>query len=222
VTQLGAVDLARTYDRRFMAVREYRQRVWDVLIRRFFQRLVPMHGTVLDLGCGWGEFVGQIRAGRKFAMDLNPAAGARLSEDVTFLHQDCSARWPMDDGSIDVVFTSNFFEHLPHKSAVQATVLEAFRTLKQGGRLICLGPNVKYLPGRYWDFWDHFVPLTELSLRELLELSGFHIELCLPRFLPYSMATGFRPPVWTVFLYLRLPWLWRLFGKQFLVVAVKP
>jgi hypothetical protein len=28
--------------------------------------------------------------------------------------------------------------------------------------------------------------------------------------------------VWTVFLYLRLPWLWRLFGKQFLVVAVKP
>ena len=219
---LHAIDLERTYDRRFGNARDYRLRVWSVLIRDFFQKLVPEAGTVLDLGCGWGEFVNQVRAGRRFGMDLNTATGARLSEHVTFLHQDCAARWPFDDGSLDAVFTSNFFEHLPDKSALQATVREAFRTLKSGGRLICLGPNIKCVPGKYWDFWDHFIPLTELSLQELMEMSGFQIERCLPRFLPFSMATGFHPPVWTVSIYLKLPLLWRLFGKQFLVVAVKP
>ena len=219
---LNAIDLERTYDRRFAEAQEYRLRVWEVLIRDFFQRFVPDDGNVMDLGCGFGEFINQIRARDRFAMDLNTAARARLGEQVTFLPQDCSTRWLLDDESLDVVFTSNFFEHLPDKSALQATVLEAFRTLKSGGRLICLGPNIKCVPGRYWDFWDHFIPLTELSLRELLELSGFRTERCLTRFLPYSMATGFRPPVWTVSMYLKLPALWRLFGKQFLVVAVKP
>ena len=219
---LPAIDLERTYDRRFGDAQDYRLRVWSVLIRDFFQEFIPEEGTVLDLGCGWGEFVNQVRATRRFGMDLNGATGARLSREVTFLHQDCATRWPFADASLDAVFTSNFFEHLPDKSALQATVLEAFRTLKPGGRLICLGPNIKCVPGKYWDFWDHFIPLTELSLRELMEMSGFRVEHCLPRFLPFSMATGFRPPVWTVSMYLRLPPLWRLFGRQFLVVAVKP
>jgi SAM-dependent methyltransferase len=218
----GGVDLAQTYERRFGEAREYRRQIWAVLIRDFFQRFVPANGVVLDLGCGWGEFITQVQAARRLAMDLNPAARSHLDEGVTFLHQDCSKRWNLGDATLDVVFTSNFLEHLPAKDSVQATVTEAFRALKPGGRLICLGPNVKYAPGEYWDFWDHFVPLTELALQEMLELTGFRVEHCVGRFLPFSMATGIRPPVWTVSVYLRLPWLWRFFAKQFLVVAVKP
>src|SRR5688572_32183982 len=75
---LPAIDLERIYDRRFGDARDYRLRVWSVLIRNFFQKLVPETGTVLDLGCGWGEFVNQVRAGRRFGMDLNSAA-ARAS-----------------------------------------------------------------------------------------------------------------------------------------------
>ena len=150
-------------------------------------------------------------------MDLNSAAGARLDKQVTFLW-DCATRWPFDNESLDAVFTSNFFEHLPDKSALQATVLEAFPTLKSGGRLICLGPNIKCVPASI-GISGIIIPLTELSLAELMEMSGFRIERCLPRFLPFSMATGFRPPVWTVSVYLKLPILWRLFGKQFLVVG---
>ena len=36
--------------------------------------------------------------------------------------------------------------------------------------MIALGPNIKYLPGSYWDFWDHFLCLTEMSLGEALEV----------------------------------------------------
>ncbi len=58
-----------------------------------------------------------------------------------------------------------------------------------------MGPNIKYLPGEYWDFWDHYVPLTEASLKEALTTRGFPVDVCLGRFLPYTMATGPRYPL---------------------------
>jgi SAM-dependent methyltransferase len=121
-----------------------------------------------------------------------------------------------------VVFTSNFFEHLPDKDCLKRTLRQALRCLKPGGRLIALGPNIKYLPGQYWDFFDHHVMLTELSLAEALEVEGFSIKKVIPRFLPYTLVGAPQYPVFLVRLYLMLPWLWAIKGKQFLIVATKP
>jgi hypothetical protein len=77
------------------------------------------------------------------------------------------------------------------------------------------------LPGRYWDFWDHYLPLTEASLCEGLKLTGFMIDFVAARFLPYSMSAGCTPPIIFLNLYVKWRWVWRFFGKQFLVVAVK-
>lgn len=215
------MELEREYERRFRDRADYRWRVWTLLTSRFFQRYIPVEGAVLELGCGWGEFINQIEARRKFAMDLNPASRERLYPSVEFCHQDCSARWPLADNTLDAIFTSNFFEHLPDKASLSRTLQEAFRCLAPSGRIICLGPNIRFLPGEYWDFWDHYLPLTDRSLTEGLELSGFTIERCLPRFLPYTMARDRNPPLWTVELYLRLPFVWRLLGKQFLLIGQK-
>src|SRR6267154_1295534 len=46
--------------------------------------------------------------------------------------------------ALDVVFTSNFFEHLPNKDAIRRTPLEVYRCLRPGGRFIAMGPNMKY------------------------------------------------------------------------------
>lgn len=215
-------ELSRVYARRFRDAAAYRQQVWRVLTAEFFQAFVPADATILDLGCGYGEFINHIAAARKFAMDLNPDARGHLAPGITFLEQDCSQKWGVPEGVLDVVFTSNFFEHLPDKPALAATLLEAFRALKPGGRLVAMGPNIKFTQGRYWDFWDHHVALTELSLTEVLEVSGFQVERKEPRFLPYTMVSGPRYPVFFLSLYLRLPLLWRLKGEQFLLVAVKP
>ena len=217
-----ADELAREYQRRFGAQADYRRRVWGMLTRDVFQRYVPEDGTVLELGCGWGEFINQIRARTKYGMDLNPEAGRRLDADVRFLEQDCSEPWPVAAASLDVVFTSNFFEHLPDKGTLSRTMKEALRCLRPGGRLVCLGPNIRYLPGAYWDFWDHYLPLTDRSLVEGLELAGFAIERSWARFLPYTMSQDRRPPLWTLWCYLRLPIAWPIFGRQFLVVARRP
>jgi SAM-dependent methyltransferase len=215
-------ELEREYAMRFAPTAQFRSGVWRLLIREFFFRWIPENSIVLDLGCGWGEFINQVPAQRKYGMDLNPASASKLGKDVTLLSQDCSARWNLEDAYLDVVFTSNFFEHLPTKESLKHTLGEAFRCLKPNGRLICLGPNIKYLPGRYWDFWDHYLPLTELSLKEGLQLAGFKIDFLAAKFLPYSMSQGFTPPLPFLRLYLKFPFLWRIVGKQFCVVARKP
>ena len=49
-----------------------------------------------------------------------------------------------------------------------------------------MGPNLRYLPGEYWDFYDHHLGLTHASLCEILAIKGFQIERCVDRFLPYT------------------------------------
>ena len=216
-----AETLRDEYRIRFAGAAEYRNSVWKILCDDYFSRFIPPTAHVLDLGSGWGEFINNVPAGRKYAMDLNPDAGQRLAADTRFLHQDCSQKWKLADESLDVVFTSNFLEHLPDKAHVERTIAEVYRCLKKDGVFICLGPNIKYVPGAYWDFWDHFIPLTELSLSEVLKLNGFGIEMTVGRFLPYSMSTGRTVPLSLVKLYLKLPVLWPLVGKQFLVLGRK-
>lgn len=199
---------------------EYRNQVWQVLAG-FFAQWIPANGAVLDLGCGHCEFVNNVRAGERFGMDLNPASTQQAAPDVKLLLQNCAEPWDIADDSLDAVFTSNFFEHLFTKSDLRDTLLQARRCLKRGGRIIALGPNIRYLPGEYWDFYDHYLPLTERSLGEVLMETGFTVEEQISRFLPYTMSRGKKQPLWMLRLYLQLKLAWPLFGKQFLVVAQK-
>ncbi len=214
-------ELERIYSVRFSGAEAYRNSVWSVLVNSFFSRWIRPEDSVLDLGCGYCEFINNVTAAQKFGMDLNPTARERMARGSRLFEQDCSAPWPLPDDSLDLVFSSNFFEHLPSKAALQATLIECYRCLKPGGRVIALGPNVKLLSGNYWDFFDHHLPLTELSLSEALIMAGYKIELARARFLPYTMSQGFHPPIWTLRLYLKVPVLWKLFGRQFLVVGRK-
>ena len=212
-------ELQSIYEHRFSSMLEYRTAVWRVLTAKFFQQFVRPSDRVLDLGCGYGEFINHIACGERFGMDLNPKSPTYLAPGVKFLAQDCSTRWQLPDASLDVVFTSNFFEHLPDKKALRDTLVEAHRCLRPGGRLIALGPNIKYVQGAYWDFWDHFLCLTEMSLGEALENNGYRVVRTHARFLPYSMVNVPRYPLAFLRAYLALPILWPIFGRQFLVVA---
>jgi SAM-dependent methyltransferase len=215
-------ELRRIYGARFEKNLDYRKRVWGVLTPEFFQPYVAPMAVVLDLGCGYGEFINTINCGKKLAMDLNPDAPRFLAAGTQFLQQDCSTRWPCADNSLDVVFSSNFFEHLPSKNALKLTLEECFRCLKPEGKLISMGPNIRFLSDNYWDFWDHHLALSDFSLTEGLENCGFAILENYPRFLPYTMVGRRESPLFLISLYLKLRPAWRIFGKQFLVVASKP
>jgi len=46
----------KLYKKRFFESAEYRKKVWKVLIDNWFSKWIPDNVTILDLGCGWGEF----------------------------------------------------------------------------------------------------------------------------------------------------------------------
>lgn len=196
--------------------------IWKVLCRHFFQRYVDADkDTVLDLACGYGEFINNIKAKRKIAVDLNPDSPASLAPGIEFHATRANELGPIPDGSVDVVFTSNFFEHLPSKTVLSEVLREVHRMLRPGGKLIAMGPNIRYLPGEYWDFIDHHLPLSERSLAEALSISGFEMVQVVDRFLPYTTQSRLPQAAWLVRAYLLMPISWRFLGKQFLVIARK-
>jgi len=217
-----SIVLQDEYQIRFESNAQYRDSVLKILCQDFYSRYINKESVLLDLGAGWGEFTRNIKARKKYAMDLNPDCGHRVHGYAEFIQQDCATVWPLQDESLDVVFTSNFLEHLPNKTAVDSTLSEALRCLKKGGLMICVGPNIRYLPGAYWDYWDHYVPITDKSMVEALNLSGFSVKETVARFLPYTMSSGYNPPLLAVKAYLSLRFVWPLFGKQFFIVAQKP
>jgi len=82
-------------------------------------------------------------------------------------------------------------------------------------------PNIRYCYKDYWMFFDHITQLDDRSLSEVLEITGFEIVECKPRFLPYT--TKCRLPKLLIFvkIYLKFPILWRIFGKQCFIYAKK-
>lgn len=214
-------DLSRIYSQRFQLNLDYRKIVWRILVDDFFSKFIPPRASVLDLGCGYGEFINNAKAEKKFAMDLNPDAPKFLGQDVVFLHQDCSQPWPPITNNLDIVFTSNFFEHLPDKKSLGQTLDQVYQALKPGGCVIAMGPNARYVAGAYWDFWDHYLPLTERSLGEALENRNFQILRAHSRFLPYTMLGKKPAPIFLIKAYLKMPIFWKIIGQQFLIIAKK-
>ena len=213
--------LSDIYSGRFTSSEiERKAKIWNILANSFFQKYVPVDGTVVDLGAGNGEFINAIQASRKIAVDLNPQTRNALNPDIEFMENSSTDLIALNDHSVDTVFTSNFFEHLPSADSLIDTLKECRRYLKSDGTLVILIPNIKYVKEDFWDYLDHSLPLTHRSMVEALTISGFTATEVFPRFLPYTIKNQrVHPPLMLLHVYLRTRWLWRFFGKQMLVVA---
>lgn len=216
-------DLSKLYRFRFReSERAERIRNWRVLCEKFFQPMIGEDRVIVDLACGYGEFINNIRAAKKYGVDLNPDVREFLAKDISFCQSSADSIREIEDGAVDVVFASNFLEHLRTKEACDAVFAEVLRILAPEGRFLVMGPNIRYLSARYWDFYDHCLPLSHLSLEEGLVQAGFEIERLIPRFLPYTMRSRLPKHPVLVQLYLAAPALWPLFGTQFFATAIKP
>lgn len=218
----GQRSLKELYARRFgPKERAQKNALWKVLCQSFLQRYVSESDVVVDLGAGYCEFINNIRCGRKIAVDLNEETRQYAADDVTVLLEPADALSSIEDATVDIVFASNLFEHLPDKEVLTAVLAAIHRVLRHGGRLLVLQPNIRYAYREYWDYFDHYLPLSHLSLSEVLMLKGFTIEEVRPRFLPYTVKSRLPKSGFLLKIYLRLPPLHLLMGKQMFLVAAK-
>ena len=125
------------YERRFDdKARRDKYAIWKVIVEDCLQRFVEPTDTVLDVGCGFGEFLNHVRCGRRIGIDLNPDSSSALDEGIEFFRGDATELSMIADQTVNVVFTSNFMEHLPGKEAVQRMVNEVRRVLVPGGSFV--------------------------------------------------------------------------------------
>jgi SAM-dependent methyltransferase len=218
------VELSELYGNRFDAkARADKARVWSILWQSVFSRWVRPDDTVLDLGAGYCEFINAAVAKRRIAVDLNPDTARLAAPGVEVRNESVADLGFLRDGEVDVAFTSNFFEHLPDKSVLTAAIKATFRVLRPGGTFIVMGPNIRFLPHLYWDYYDHHIALSDRSVAEALTMCGFQLRHVEPRFMPYTVKTMLPQWGWLIRGYLALrPFSSTLLGKQFLVVATKP
>jgi hypothetical protein len=215
----AGINYERLYAYRFRDVDQAgRQAVWGEIARYVHARMgAPQR--VLDPAAGRGEFITAVPAAERWAVDLVrqgdiEAAGVRM-----IVADIMDADLPEDH--FDGVFLSNFLEHLASQDAVATVLGKLHGAMAPGGRIAVMGPNFRYCAGEYFDCADHTVILTHVSMAEHLYAAGFDITTVIPRFLPYSFR-GLLPPSPTLTsAYLRTPPLWRLLGKQFLLLARK-
>lgn len=215
------MDVTDVYRRRFTADIEFRKKMWALLCHDFFQKFVPEQSKILEIAAGYCEFINHIHAAKKIALDINPDIKQFANPDVEVLLAPSDKIKPVQDGTIDLVFTSNFFEHISRES-IASTINEVYRILSPGGKFIILQPNIRYCYKDYWMFFDHITPIDDRALVEVLELHHFHILKALPRFLPYTTKSALPKSLFMLKVYLKLPIAWKIFGGQALIVCEKP
>lgn len=217
-------ELDRLYAARFPPADHLRRTaLWKTLCGAFFSSYVRREDVVLDLGAGYCDFINNITAGRRIAVDLNPDTAAHANSEVEVHHISLrSIGTVIGSDAVDVAFASNVFEHLRSPEELLDVLKSVRSTLRPGGTLLVLQPNVRCVGAAFYDFVDHTLPLTEKGMAEALTLSGFEVVESRARFLPYT--TKSRIPQWSILVrvYLAFPPAQWIMGKQMFIVARRP
>ncbi|MBI3184788.1 MAG: class I SAM-dependent methyltransferase [Myxococcales bacterium] len=191
--------------------------VWASLCA-WLEREIPPGARVLELGAGYCDFINQVRASRKVAVDLSEQVRRRAAADVEVHVGSCTDLSFAADSSFDIAFASNLFEHLT-PAELDRTLVETRRVLCDRGRLIVLQPNFRYCFREYFDDYTHVAVYTDKGLADRLTAAGLEPVRVLPRFLPFTMKSRLPAAAPLVWLYLRSPL--KPFAGQMLIVAEK-
>ena len=214
------MNYERLYEYRFRGIdQDARAAVWTE-IAPHVHGLMGRPQVVLDPAAGRREFINAVPAKERWAVDEVAYPEAAKNSDVeTITSKIMEAALP--ESHFDGVFVSNFLEHLFTQEDIFEFLERMNDVMLPDGRIAIMGPNYRYCSKEYWDMADHYIALTHTAVAEHLYTAGFEPERIIPRYLPYSFR-GILPPSPTLTrLYLRATPVWKLLGKQFLVVGRK-
>ncbi len=195
-----------------------RRVLWQTLVACVFQKEIAPDAVVLDLGAGYGDFINAVRASRRLAVDRWAGMLSYLEPGVEGLVTSITHLDGVADNSVDYVFTSNCFEHVPQSDLIEC-LAQLKRKMKPRARLTIVQPNFKYCAGEYFDDYTHVSIYTAEGLSDLLGANGFRIIRCVARFLPLTLKT--RAPIHPLLIRLYLMSPIKPLAKQMLISAVR-
>ena len=206
----GYFDTRYTFD-------PLRKAVWRAIVENLQRKFISTNSHVLELGCGYGDFINQVVAEKKLAIDIEDVHKL-LDKRVIFFNQDVTQLDSIDDNTLDIVFASNLLEHLDIDN-VSLVLSEVFKKLKSKGKIILLQPNFRLCYKNYFDDYTHRTAFTDESLSGILLAHGFNIKYRKPGYLPFSMQGVLPKSYWLTRMYLSLgsP----IMGTQMLIVGIK-
>jgi SAM-dependent methyltransferase len=193
-----------------------REVVWRSLWHFYFSKLISPNDCVLDLGCGYGNFINNVVARRRIAVDSWEGFLAYVDPPIERVVGNVTDLGFIEDGTVDFAFASNLFEHLPKVDFVR--VLEVLRhKLTSGGTINILQPNYRYAYREYFDDYTHISIFSHISLTDFLRANGFDALEIRPRFLPLTVKSQLPVSPWLIRAYLASPI--KPLAKQMLVRA---
>jgi len=211
-------DNSDYFEIRLPPMRE-RELTWKHLTE-YLQRYVPDDATVVDVGAGYCGFVNNVHAQRRYAVDAHSTIEEYADPGVEVLVGDAARVVSnLPTGSVDLVFASNFVEHLD-RGQIGEFLAATRQVLRPGGRLMLLQPNYRKCASQYFDDYTHVSVHSDRSLPDLLRSEGLDIVAVDPGLTPLTMKSRASKLSFLVPIYLRLPW--RPLAKQMLVVASRP
>jgi len=213
------LDLAKVYKFRFAWLAQETKAVTWAIITKWIERQLGNPKIVLDPAAGLGEFIVASEAQERWACDLIDQRKSWPNGITTRFGEISAIDLPKDH--FDLIFVSNFLEHLPTPDHVYRYLMQLRNALKPSGKLAIMGPNFRFSAKEYYDFADHLLPLSDRTIEEHLAAVDMKCEQIIPRFLPLEFRSQrFSHPL-LVKLYLVVPLFWRFFCKQFFIIAAK-
>jgi len=194
-----------------------RAKSWFYLCR-YFQKFIDSESTVLELAAGYCYFINQIEAKRKIAVDLFPDLKRYANMNVEAHIANATKLSFLTNKSVDVIFASNFLEHLDW-GQLEELISEMIRLLKPGGRVILMQPNYRLAYKEYFDDYTHRTVFTDRSLSDWFESHDFICELSKPRFIPLTVKSRLGGFSKAIPIYIRSPW--KPFAGQMLMVFTR-
>jgi len=174
------------YKSRFVFNKD-REVVWKEIVRFLNPYLTDAH-TVLDLGAGYCDFINNVKAGKKIAVDISPELPQYAHSDVQLVNSLATDLSSVSDSTVDVVFSSNLLEHLTDAELVKC-LSEVKRVLKKGGLFITMQPNYRLAYKTYFDDFTHKKVFSDESLKGFLVAQDLTIIKYWKKFLPFSLKS---------------------------------
>jgi SAM-dependent methyltransferase len=190
--------------------------VWKALWQFHFRHQISVENTVLDLGCGYGDFINNVQAKKRIALDLWPDFPKHIAQGVETIVAPATDLSSIADASVDYAFASNLFEHLT-KAELELLLSSLRKKLSPGGSLNILQPNYRYCSSEYFDDYTHVSIWSHISLPDFLWAQGYRVTELQPRFLPLTVKSRFPVSTSLIGLYIKSPL--KPFGKQMFLSA---